>query len=261
MALLTSLTTLHIAIKLHDTKKIKISTLANLSRGQFGPKHIEEMEWKILMALRWNLHPPTQYAFVGHLLQLLPREASSAAQKELYELSRYMTELAVCDPFFVSENNSSVAFAAILNVMEDMNYYHLSAGIRERFLREVRSKTDLDPRDPNVVSSRNRLRTMFPNEVPATVSHHRRVAEDNYTLAGESISSTGSTISSSNRRMRAGSYDRGSYGSRPRTNSIDSKGSCRYSPSPGRLRCVTNVSPMTSSRSRLSHSPIVAGVQ
>ena len=49
LALLTSLTTLHIAIKLHDCKKIKLSTLVNLSRGQFGTNHIEEMEWEILV--------------------------------------------------------------------------------------------------------------------------------------------------------------------------------------------------------------------
>lgn len=36
MALLASLTTLHIAIKVHEMRKVRLTTLANLSRGQFG---------------------------------------------------------------------------------------------------------------------------------------------------------------------------------------------------------------------------------
>ena len=56
MVLLTSLTTLHLAIKLHETKRIKSGILADLSRGQFGTKHIDEMELDLLAALSWKLH-------------------------------------------------------------------------------------------------------------------------------------------------------------------------------------------------------------
>jgi hypothetical protein len=72
---------------------------------------------------------------------------------------------------------------------------------------------------------------------------------DNCSLAGGgSISSTGSS----------GSKTASSSFRRPRTNSVDSKGSCRYSPSP-RRRFVASVSPMTTS-SRKAHawsSPMV----
>ena len=43
-ALLISLTTLYISIKIHEKKKIKLSTLSDLSRSQFTPKEIEDME-------------------------------------------------------------------------------------------------------------------------------------------------------------------------------------------------------------------------
>lgn len=266
MALLTSLATLHLAIKLHDSKKIKISTLANLSRGQFGPKHIEEIEWKILATLNWKLHPPTQYAFVSHLLLFLPNEANPSVRRELFELSRYLTELAVCDSYFVPVNNSVVAFASILNVMEDMSYARLSAGLREKFLREIAQRVGMSYRSPIVTSARERIRTMF-----ATTSGHdalgtafspqqpQRVDSDVSSLAGGSISSAGST-GSFNRARTNSSDSRGCIG-RPRANSADSKGSCRYSPSPRRRCVVANVSPMTSSRARLSSSPMVAGVQ
>lgn len=261
LALLTSLTTLHIAIKLHDSKKIKLSTLANLSRGQFDSKHIEDMEWNVLAALGWKMHPPTQYAFVSHILLFLPQEANPAVRKGLSELSKYLTELAVCDSYFVDVDNSTVAFAAILNVMEDMNYSRLSGGLREKFLRDLATKAGLSCCATPVVLARQRLRKMFATSTPfegtpftlqqepSSLDNH--LGCDNGSLA--SMSSSGSVISfcSSNRTT--------SFQSRSRTNSFDSKGSCRFS---SRRRFTASVvSPMTSSRAHRSSSPMVAGVQ
>lgn len=161
LALLASLTTLHIAIKLNDPKKMKIETLAGLSRGQFTAKHIEEMEWKVLFALGWRLHPPTEYAFVSHLILFLPNETNPATQKEIFELSRYLTELAVCDSYFVDVDKSIVAFASILNVMEEMSHALLPGGIRERFLRDLGWKVGLHYDLPAVSAARSRLRAMF----------------------------------------------------------------------------------------------------
>ena len=262
MALLTSLTTLHIAIKLHEVKKIKLSTLANLSRGQFGPKDIEQMEWVILSALGWKLHPPTHYAFVTHLLLFLPQEVNTTVRKGLNELSKYLTELAVCDAYFVAVNSSTVAFAAILNVMEDMNYSKLSGGLREKFLSTLTFKVGLRHSAEDIVNARQRLRKMF---VASSVSNGEAFAPpqafrgqenlgENGSLADRSMSSTGSIGSVSYHTRSATSF-------RSRTNSFDSKGSCRYSPSP-RRSFLASVSPMGgSSRAAISSSPIVAGVQ
>jgi hypothetical protein len=254
LALLTSLTTLHIAIKLHDMKKIKITTLANLSRGQFDAKHIEEMEWKLLCALGWKLHPPTQYAFVSHLVLFLPQETNQVVRKELFELSRYLTELAVCDSYFVEVNNSTAAFASILNVMEDMSYSRLSAGIREKFLRDIASKVGLSYSSPSVCAARRRLKTMLDATASIAVVDTAVVSPQVRTQEVESgsISSMGSN----------GSANRNLLGNRSRTNSVDSKGSARiFANSPARRRCLV-ASPMRGhSRSRSSSSPIVAGVQ
>lgn len=268
MALLASLTTLHIAIKLHDTKKIKLSTLANLSRGQFGPKDIEQMEWKILSALGWKLHPPTQYAFVSHLLLFLPQEVSSTVRKGLNELSKYVTELAVCDSYFVDAHNSTVAFAAILNVMEDMSYTKLSGGLREKFLSTLTLKVGLHHKADDVAKARQRLRKMFASSSSATTeafaphqqAFHRgqeSVVDNALTICGDRSmsSSTGSTVSF---------QTKGAHSYRSRTNSFDSSkgGSRRYSPSP-RRSFLASVSPMgySSSRAAISSSPIVAAVQ
>jgi hypothetical protein len=247
MALLTSLTTLHLAIKLHDSKKIKISTLANLSRGQFGPAHIEEMEMIVLNALGWAVHPPTAYSFVSHLLLFLPQEAPANTKKDLYELSRYLTELTVCDSFFVEQNPSTVAFASILNAMEDMSYSRLSAGIREKLLRDLAEKLHFNCRDPAVAEARERLRAMASSSTGCTTPTELHKVEHIVPVSSPtSVSSTGSSPG----------FFRGGHS---RKNSFDSMGSFRYSPSPrAHRRCA--VSPMTSSRHHRSTSMDIVSV-
>ena len=251
LALLVSLTTLHISCKLHnhEAKKIKVETLASLSRGQFGPKHIEEMELKVLQSLGWKLHPPTLYAFVSHIMLLLPMEAHSSVRKEMFELARYLTELAVCDTYFVSVKKSTVAFASILNVMDEMSYARLSAGIRARFLRDLAEKLGFSYADPAVMAARGRLRSMFSTSgtiSDAVPSDVKTLLDDAVSLASSAMSSTGSL----NKRS----------GGRSRSSSIDSKGSCRYAASPHRPFMMAGASPV-SRATKLSCSPVVAGVQ
>ena len=118
LALLVSLTTLYIAIKVHERKKIKLSTLAELSRCQFESKDIEEMEIQILQSLSWFVHPPIVVDFISHLLKFLPAVVPMPARKKIFELSRYMAELSICDPLFMDHHPSTIAFAAIINVLE-----------------------------------------------------------------------------------------------------------------------------------------------
>jgi len=185
LALLASLTTLHIAIKLHETKKVKLSTLASLSRGQFNDKHIEEMEWQICTALRWKVHPPTEYSFLQQYIQLLdycchsntttphhhqvekhqPQlyklEQEETLRKEILELSKYLTELCICDAFFVLYPSSIVAFAALLNVMEDLSPKRLSHSVRLAFLTQCSTKFQLHVNDSCVIVARQRIQAMF----------------------------------------------------------------------------------------------------
>jgi hypothetical protein len=277
MALLASLTTLHIAIKLHDTKKIKLSTLANLSRGQFNSKDIEAMEWSILSALRWRLHPPTPYAFIEHLLLFLPSEINGSIRRGLNEVSKYLTELAVCDSYFVDRSHSStIAFAAILNVMEDMNYSKFSGGLRETFLTNLAYQVGLNHRSEDVVNARQRLQRMLavsstihsssanvgaskikvvtPHQQPPTSSGLENyygasnLCSDALSLADRSMASAGSALSSYHSNILKVS--------RSRANSIDTSksGSCRRS-------FFTSVSPLTTSRAAISSSLIEAAVQ
>lgn len=163
-ALLTSLTTLYIAIKLNEPKKIKLTTLSNLSRGQFFPPDIEEMEFRILSSLDWMVHPPTVVSFVSHFLLFLP-QVHSSVRKDIFELARYLAELSICDAFFVDCSSSTIAYSAVLNVMDDISLSRISAGARHRFLAELYERVGLDHRDDDVRKARERLREIFASSM------------------------------------------------------------------------------------------------
>lgn len=156
-ALLTSLTTLYLAIKLNEKKKIKLETLTALSRGNFKPKHIEAMELKILTALSWHMHPPTVADFIIQLLHFIPEQVRSSVRHNIFELSRYFAELSVCDSFFMEQKASTIAFSAILNVLEQISFHNFPAGCREKYLTDLFKLFGLHMGQPEVIVSRRRL--------------------------------------------------------------------------------------------------------
>jgi lipoyl(octanoyl) transferase len=159
-ALLTSLTTLCIAIKINEKKKVKICTVAKLSRDLFTSQDIERMEIKIMKSLSWLVNPPTTCDFISHIIMMLPQTASTQTRHETYEMSRYLAELSVCDPFFVEQDKSTVALATILNVLEDdISSADLPRRSREDFLNYVtRNFTWFAENVSRVNDCRDRLR-------------------------------------------------------------------------------------------------------
>ena len=72
--------------------------------------------------LSWHLHPPTYLSFIREMLLLLQQtKCGHSDYHEIVEISRFLTELAVCDYFFVTRKPSSVALACILNALGCIN--------------------------------------------------------------------------------------------------------------------------------------------
>ena len=254
-ALLTSLTTLYIAIKLNEPKKIKLTTLSNLSRGQFFPPDIEEMEFRILSNLDWMVHPPTVVSFVSHFLLFLP-QVHSSVRKDIFELARYLAELSICDAFFVDCSSSTIAYSAVLNVMDDISLSRISAGARHRFLAELYERVGLDHRTDDVRTARERLREIFASSMgydlqekasagASTTSSGKQPSGE--PTGGHPPSSTGAAPVSNGSHHHGGFAPQaaqqddvslmGYHGGRPRTNSTDSGSvgslsTSRYSASP-----------------------------
>jgi Cyclin, N-terminal domain len=122
---LAATTTLHLAVKLlYPCKLADLGILSDLSRGEFDMKDVCSMESHILHTLSWNLHPPTAIAFSSIFLDYFFASRvvtiSSTDLEDIYDVSSFFSELAVCDYFFVLMRASTVALAAILNALEGM---------------------------------------------------------------------------------------------------------------------------------------------
>mmetsp|Transcript_43459 Transcript_43459/g.105342 ORF Transcript_43459/g.105342 Transcript_43459/m.105342 type:complete len:436 (+) Transcript_43459:556-1863(+) len=122
---LAATTTLHLAVKLlHPCKLAELGVLSDLSRGEFDMQDVAAMERHILESLEWKLHPPTPMAISTILLDHIFSEHSlhltSTDMDDLYDISSFFTELALCDYYFVGVTPSVTALASVVNALEGM---------------------------------------------------------------------------------------------------------------------------------------------
>lgn len=159
---LAAMTTLYLSIKLYEPATLKIKSLIELSRGYFMVEHVAAMEEAILRALSWHVHPPTPLCLVRHFLLLLPASSCDPHVKhDIMEMSRFLTELSVCDYFFVTKKPSSVALASVLIAMNVHLESGLSAQARTRFVERVYDVSGVSHSSDEVEECRARLREMY----------------------------------------------------------------------------------------------------
>ena len=173
-ALLTSLTTLYIAVKIHEEKKIGLSTLCGLSI--FSPKNVEEMELNILQSLKWLVHPPTVVDFTSLLLKFLPAPVPMPIRHQIFDSSRYLGELSVFHPNFIEIPKSTIALAAIINVLEsETSMESIPFPYRQMFFRRLREDLGFHRRTSAVRFVCDRLQRML---VECNVNHQNHKAEN-----------------------------------------------------------------------------------
>mmetsp|Transcript_39672 Transcript_39672/g.95425 ORF Transcript_39672/g.95425 Transcript_39672/m.95425 type:complete len:378 (+) Transcript_39672:387-1520(+) len=159
---LAAMTALYLAIKLFEPGKLRMSSLIDLSRGYFLAEHIVTMEDSMLGSLNWRVHPPTPFAFCRDLARLLPRGVGPRARHDVGELARFMTELSVCDYWFVTRRPSSVALASLLNAIELQGPHGgVDPGCKAEFLRKVVEMGMDISGDGEIVECYERLREMY----------------------------------------------------------------------------------------------------
>lgn len=157
---LAAMTSLYLAIKLYEPGNLRMSSLIDLSRGYFLVDHIVSMEDCILQALEWRVHPPTPFSFTREFLMILPPEVSPEIRHDINELARFLTELSVCDYYFVTKKPSSVALAAMLNAIELQGSLRQHPRIQGEFLAYL-FNVGVNANDPEVVACYERLREMY----------------------------------------------------------------------------------------------------
>jgi len=142
---LAATASLFLAIKLYEPSTPKISSFVDLSSGYFVIEHIVSMECSILCALSWYVHPPTPLNFVRNYVMLLEESGcSSAVADEVNEISRFLTEISVCEYYFTTCKPSLTGLATVLKAFERFDEVFLPVQVRETFLEHVRSIEVID---------------------------------------------------------------------------------------------------------------------
>jgi hypothetical protein len=134
---LVAMTSLYIAIKIHEPLEMETSLLADLSRGCYTDLQIAEMELEILEALEWRLAGPTPLCFVQHFIALFPDTVDFRIKSAIMDYVRYQTELAVSSIKLVPRLASEIALATILNAMEGIDRKLLPLRKQGAFIRAV----------------------------------------------------------------------------------------------------------------------------
>eukprot|EP00956_Cyclotella_meneghiniana_P006784 scaffold9072_cov79-Cyclotella_meneghiniana.AAC.2 len=158
---LAAMTSLYLAIKLYEPGKIRMSSLIDLSRGYFLEEHIVTMEDSMLQSLGWHVHPPTAYSFVREMLPLLPPPMSPRDRHDTNELSRFLTELSVCDYWFVTKKPSSVALASLMNALELQGEPKIPKNYKIMLLNVLGNIGSDIIYDEEVITCYERLREMY----------------------------------------------------------------------------------------------------
>lgn len=121
---LAATTAVTLAIKIHQPKKISLNDLVpKLSCGAFGVDEILRMELAMLRVLDYHLHCPTPANYVLRILALDPfasRGVKEFDMDSVQTLAIFFVELSVSDYFFVTQDASKIAVAAIVNAIEGL---------------------------------------------------------------------------------------------------------------------------------------------
>ena len=93
---------------------------------------------------------------------LLPDECKERIlQHEIKELARFLTELSVCDYFFVTKRPSSIALAAILNGFSILGESQVSTAARDVFIKRVSNIAGYDAQCVEVQDCQQRLQETY----------------------------------------------------------------------------------------------------
>ena len=158
---LAAMTALFLAIKLYEPGKIRMSSLIDLSRGYFLEDHIVTMEDSMLQTLGWHVHPPTPYSFAREMIYLLPGQISPRDRHDTNELARFLTELSVCDYWFVTKKPSSIALASLINALELQGEPKIPRNFKIQLLQQLGSCGSDIIYDDEVITCYERLRDMY----------------------------------------------------------------------------------------------------
>jgi hypothetical protein len=134
---LAAATSLQLALKTHGHKVIKHKDLVVLGRDMFSEHDIAEMEYRIITACKWFLHPTSTYCFFAQYLKLL--HVPKSTKSSIYDFTLLIIELTVKDKQYTMHSCSIVAYASILVAMAFIEPNNISQDARRYFCQRISS--------------------------------------------------------------------------------------------------------------------------
>jgi hypothetical protein len=117
---LATMTCLYIASKTSASRSLTPKQLERLGRNKISVNDIEAMERSILETLKWNINPPTTFAFVKSMLDLVDLDLVDQKQQQeiVWKLVETQTKFATTQLYWLHVPVSKIALASLLNALE-----------------------------------------------------------------------------------------------------------------------------------------------
>jgi len=173
---LVAVASLYLSMKIHaevnpndgSRQKVRVGSYVMLSHGRFKEALLEETERDILLTLNWKVNPVTPLSFLHWMLLLCPKWVTPPTYMRvvgsIFDLSRYLTELAVClSSFAFSSKPSITAYASILLAIDSLPpTIRLPYPARVAFLNQIMQITGLTSSNPEVRQAYQNLLELCP---------------------------------------------------------------------------------------------------
>ena len=142
---LVTVAALYISVKINERVAMSSDELSAICGHSYTAKEIEDMEHTLLCGLSWRCYTPTAQQVGLSFLSLIFSQIDipEAVWSFILDEMTYLIELAVQDYYFSTQRRSTVALAAIINVMSDSCIEEYQKPL-ERILSVIMPCFDLD---------------------------------------------------------------------------------------------------------------------
>lgn len=109
-------------IQLLEPRTFTMNDMIKLGLNRsISPEQVVQMEHDILFTLEWDVFPSTSIEFAYYMICMLPPEVPKSIKYALLELSRYLSELAICVYKFVGFSSSVKALAIVCVAIDSLD--------------------------------------------------------------------------------------------------------------------------------------------
>merc|ERR1712176_1471455 len=149
---LATMTSLYLAIKLHEPIKLNIPTYIHVCNDTRSPDQFSKMENDILNVLNWRLNGPTTICFLEHFFDIIPPKIFSSSTlstghsglETLLTLSKIYAKLTLNDYYFAPLKPSVTALCCISIAMQRIPPCLFNKSDQEGFYSVLSSQTNID---------------------------------------------------------------------------------------------------------------------